>query len=140
MANAFGLIGGDANAVEGKKRPLSSMTPTLVLKNDKPWLVTGSPGGARIITTVLQSILNTIDHGMNPAEAIVTPRVHHQWLPDELRVEEGLSLDTLKLLVERGHKISEKAPMGRIQIIQALGDGFYGYSDPRNPDGKTQGF
>ncbi|MFY1026644.1 gamma-glutamyltransferase [Actinobacillus seminis] len=140
VANAFGLIGGDANAVEGKKRPLSSMTPTLVLKNDKPWLVTGSPGGARIITTVLQSILNTIDHGMNPAEAIVTPRVHHQWLPDELRVEEGLSLDTLKLLVERGHKISEKAPMGRIQIIQALGDGFYGYSDPRNPDGKTQGF
>ena len=140
VANAFGLIGGDANAVEGKKRPLSSMTPTLVLKNDKPWLVTGSPGGARIITTVLQSILNTIDHGMNPAEAIVTPRVHHQWLPDELRVEEGLSPDTLKLLVERGHKISEKAPMGRIQIIQALDDGFYGYSDPRNPDGKTQGF
>ncbi|MDY4478990.1 MAG: gamma-glutamyltransferase [[Pasteurella] aerogenes] len=140
VANAFGLIGGDANAVEGKKRPLSSMTPTLVLKNDKPWLVTGSPGGARIITTVLQSILNTIDHGMNPAEAIVTPRVHHQWLPDELRVEEGLSPDTLKLLAERGHKISEKAPMGRIQIIQALDDGFYGYSDPRNPDGKTQGF
>lgn len=140
VANAFGLIGGDANAVEGKKRPLSSMTPTLVLKNDKPWLVTGSPGGARIITTVLQSILNTIDHGMNPAEAIVTPRVHHQWLPDELRVEEGLSPDTLKLLSERGHKISEKAPMGRIQIIQALDDGFYGYSDPRNPDGKTQGF
>ena len=140
VANACGVIGGDANAGEGKKRPLSSMTLTLVLKNDKPWLVTGSPGGARIITTVLQSILNTIDHGMNPAEAIVTPRVHHQWLPDELRVEEGLSPDTLKLLVERGHKISEKAPMGRIQIIQALDDGFYGYSDPRNPDGKTQGF
>lgn len=68
----------------------------------------------------------------------MTCGIHHQWLPDELRVEEGLSPDTLKLLVERGHKISEKAPMGRIQIIQALGDGFYGYSDPRNPDGKTQ--
>lgn len=140
VANAFGLIGGDANAIEGKKRPLSSMTPTLVLKEDKPWLVTGSPGGARIITTVLQSILNTVDHGMNPAEAIVTPRVHHQWLPDELRIEEGISPDTLKLLEQKGHKINVKAPMGRIQIIQAREDGFYGYSDPRNPDGKTIGF
>lgn len=140
VANAFGLIGGDANAVEGKKRPLSSMTPTLVLKEDKPWLVTGSPGGARIITTVLQSILNTVDHGMNPAEAIVTPRVHHQWLPDELRIEEGISPDTLKLLEQKGHKINVKAPMGRIQIIQAREDGFYGYSDPRNPDGRTIGF
>ncbi|MFK5102404.1 gamma-glutamyltransferase [Glaesserella parasuis] len=140
VANAFGLIGGDVNAVEGKKRPLSSMTPTLVLKEDKPWLVTGSLGGARIITTVLQSILNTVDHGMNPAEAIVTPRVHHQWLPDELRIEEGISPDTLKLLEQKGHKINVKAPMGRIQIIQAREDGFYGYSDPRNPDGRTIGF
>ncbi|OOF59649.1 gamma-glutamyltransferase [Rodentibacter myodis] len=140
VANAFGLIGGDANAIAAKKRPLSSMTPTLVLKDNKPWLVTGSPGGARIITTVLQSISNTIDHGMNPAEAIVSPRVHHQWLPDELRIEEGISPDTLTLLKEKGHNIKLKAPMGRVQIIQARESGFYGYSDPRNPDGKTQGF
>lgn len=140
VANAFGLIGGDANAIEAKKRPLSSMTPTIVMKDNKPWLVTGSPGGARIITTVLQSIVNTIDHQMNPAEAIVTPRVHHQWLPDELRVEEGLSRDTIHLLKEKGHKVVEKAAMGRVQIIQARDGGFYGYSDPRNPEGKTLGY
>ncbi|HBO37868.1 MAG TPA: gamma-glutamyltransferase, partial [Pasteurellaceae bacterium] len=113
VANAYGLIGGESNAIAAKKRPLSSMTPTLVMKDNKPWLVTGSPGGARIITTVLQSIVNTVDHGMNPAEAIVTPRIHHQWLPDELRVEEGLSPDTLSLLREMGYDIKEKAPMGR---------------------------
>ena len=140
IPNAFGLVGGSANAIAPKKRPLSSMTPTIVLKNDKPWLVTGSPGGARIITTVLQSIVNTIDHGMNPAEAIVTPRVHHQWLPDELRIEDGISPDTIALLQQKGHKVALKAPMGRVQIIQADESGFYGYSDPRNPDGKTLGY
>ena len=140
VPNAFGLVGGAANAIEAKKRPLSSMTPTIVMKNNKPWLVTGSPGGARIITTVLQSVVNTIDHEMNPAEAIITPRVHHQWLPDELRVEEGISPDTIKLLQDKGHNVVTKAPMGRIQIIQADDSGFYGYSDPRNPDGKTLGF
>ena len=140
VPNAFGLVGGTANAIEAKKRPLSSMTPTIVMKNNKPWLVTGSPGGARIITTVLQSVVNTIDHEMNPAEAIITPRVHHQWLPDELRVEEGISPDTIKLLQDKGHNVVTKAPMGRIQIIQADDSGFYGYSDPRNPDGKTLGF
>ena len=140
VPNAFGLVGGTANAIEAKKRPLSSMTPTIVMKNNKPWLVTGSPGGARIITTVLQSVVNMIDHEMNPAEAIITPRVHHQWLPDELRVEEGISPDTIKLLQDKGHKVVTKAPMGRIQIIQADDSGFYGYSDPRNPDGKTLGF
>ena len=140
VPNAYGLIGGESNAVAAKKRPLSSMTPTIVVKGGKPWLVTGSPGGARIITTVLQSIVNTIDHGMNPAKAIVTPRVHHQWLPDELRVEEGLSPDTLALLKNMGYAVKEKAPMGRIQIIQADENGFYGYSDPRNPDGKTLGY
>ena len=140
VPNAFGLVGGTANAIEAKKRPLSSMTPTIVMKNNKPWLVTGSPGGARIITTVLQSVVNTIDHEMNPAEAIITPRVHHQWLPDELRVEAGISPDTIKLLQDKGHKVVTKAPMGRIQIIQADDSGFYGYSDPRNPDGKTLGF
>lgn len=140
VPNAFGLIGGDANAVAAKKRPLSSMTPTIVMKDDKPWLVTGSPGGARIITTVLQSIVNTIDYGMNPAEAIMVPRVHHQWLPDEIRIEEGISPDTIHLLQQDGYNVIPKATMGRVQIIQAREDGFYGASDPRNPDGLTLGF
>ncbi|OBX03959.1 gamma-glutamyltranspeptidase [Gallibacterium genomosp. 3] len=140
VPNAFGLIGGTANAIEAKKRPLSSMTPTLVMKDNKPWLVTGSPGGARIITTVLQSIVNTIDYNMNVAEAIMTPRVHHQWLPDELRIEEGISPDTIHLLEKQGYKVITKATMGRVQIIQAKDDGFYGASDPRNPDGATLGY
>ena len=82
--NAFGLVGGDANAPGPRKRPLSSMTPTIVLKNGKPFLVTGSPGGSRIITAVLQIIINVIDRGMNIADAVAAPRIHHQWLPDEV--------------------------------------------------------
>ena len=140
VANAYGLVGGDANAVAAKKRPLSSMTPTMVLKDGKPTLVTGSPGGARIITTVLQTVVNTIDFGMNPAEAASTPRVHHQWTPDELRVEKGLSPDTLALLKQRGHNIVVKPAMGRTQTIALRGGMLYGYSDPRNPDGKTLGY
>ena len=140
VANAYGLVGGDANAVAPKKRPLSSMTPTLVLKDGKPALVTGSPGGARIITTVLQTVVNTIDFGMNPAEAAAAPRVHHQWTPDELRVEKGLSPDTIALLKQRGHNIAVKPSMGRTQTIQIRGGTLYGYSDPRNPDGKTLGY
>ncbi|MBV7388561.1 gamma-glutamyltransferase [Pasteurellaceae bacterium TAE3-ERU1] len=140
VPNAFGLIGGDANAVEANKRPLSSMTPTIVMKDDKPWLVTGSPGGARIITTVLQSILNTIDFGLNPAEAISVPRVHHQWLPDEIRIEDGISPDTVHLLENQGYTVKLKSTMGRVQIIQVREDGLYGASDPRNPDGATLGY
>jgi gamma-glutamyltranspeptidase/glutathione hydrolase len=111
-----------------------------VLKDGKPVLVTGSPGGARIITTVLQTVVNTIDFGMNPAEAASTPRVHHQWTPDELRVEKGLSPDTLALLRQRGHNIAVKPSMGRTQTIALRGGVLYGYSDPRNPDGKTLGY
>lgn len=140
VANAYGLVGGDANAVAAKKRPLSSMTPTLVLKDGKPTLVTGSPGGARIITTVLQTVVNTIDFANNPAEAAATPRIHHQWTPDELRVEKGLSPDTLALLKQRGHNIAVKASMGRTQTIQIRNGLLYGYSDPRNPDGQTLGY
>ena len=140
VPNAFGLIGGDANAVGPYKRPLSSMSPTFVLKDGKPFLVTGSPGGSRIITTTLQTILNVIDHDMNVAEATITPRIHHQWAPDQLRVEKGLSADTIKILQDKGQKVSVQPAMGRTQTIQIKPDGFYGYSDPRNPDGRTLGF
>ncbi|NIF86555.1 gamma-glutamyltransferase [Comamonas sp. Tr-654] len=140
VANAYGLVGGDANAVQAGKRPLSSMTPTLVLKDGKPVLVTGSPGGARIITTVLQQVVNHIDFGMNPAEAASTPRFHHQWTPDELRVEKGFSPDTLALLRQWGHKVALKASMGRSQTIEVRDGLLRGASDPRNPDGKTIGF
>ncbi|KAF1048451.1 MAG: Glutathione hydrolase proenzyme [Herbaspirillum frisingense] len=140
VPNAFGLVGGDANAVGPYKRPLSSMSPTFVLKDGKPFLVTGSPGGSRIITTTLQTILNVIDHDMNVAEATITPRIHHQWAPDQLRVEKGLSADTIKILQDKGQKVSVQPSMGRTQTIQIKQDGFYGFSDPRNPDGRTIGF
>lgn len=140
VANAYGLIGGDANAVAPGKRPLSSMTPTFVLKDGKPTLVTGSPGGARIITTVLQTVVNNIDYGMNPAEAAAAPRVHHQWLPDELRIEKGLSPDTVNLLKQWGHNVAVKASMGRTQTIELRNGVLYGASDPRNPDGRTLGY
>ena len=142
VPNAFGLVGGDANAVAPGKRPLSSMTPTIVLKDGKTWLVTGSPGGARIITTVLQVVMNMIDHGMNVAEASTAPRVHHQWLPDELRLEEGISRDTTRLLAARGHVLAERPVMGSTQSIlrdPATG-ALLGASDPRRPDAATLGY
>lgn len=140
VPNAFGLVGGSANAIEAGKRPLSSMSPTMVLKDGKPWLVTGSPGGARIITTVLQQIINAVDFGMNAAAATNTPRFHHQWLPDELRLEVGFSPDTIQLLEDAGYKVKVEPSMGRTQTIQIIDDTMYGYSDPRNPDGSALGY
>ncbi|MGO1310557.1 MAG: gamma-glutamyltransferase [Kluyvera intermedia] len=141
VPNVYGLVGGDANAVGPKKRPLSSMSPTIVVKDGKTWLVTGSPGGSRIITTVLQMVVNTVDFGMNVAEATNAPRFHHQWLPDELRVEKGFSPDTLKLLEGKGQKVVLKEAMGSTQSIMVVPDGtLYGASDPRSPDDLTAGY
>ena len=140
VANAYGLVGGDANAVQAGKRPLSSMTPTLALKDGRIAIVTGSPGGPRIITTVLETLVDMIDFQMNPAEAAATLRFHHQWTPDELRVEKGLSRDTLDLLQAKGHRIVVKPVMGRTQTIQVRDGLLYGASDPRNPDGRTLGY
>lgn len=140
VPNGYGLIGGDANAVEGKKRPLSSMSPTLVFKNGKPIMATGSPGGSRIITTTLQIIMNVIDHKMNIAEATNAVRVHHQWLPDELRIEKGLNQDTIKLLKAKGQNVVEKEAMGSTQSIMHTDKGFFGASDPRTPSALTVGY
>lgn len=137
--NAFGLLGGSANAIEPGKRPLSSMTPVIVLKEGKPWLATGTPGGARIITTVLQTVLNTIDFKMNIAEALSMPRVHHQWMPDYLRIEKGLSPDTIRLLKDKGHDIRIMPTMGRVQTVQQQQGFLFGATDPRNPDGAAIG-
>jgi len=140
VPNAYGLVGGDANAVGPRKRPLSSMSPTIVLKDGKPWLITGSPGGARIITTTLQVLVNMIDFGMNPAEAGSAVRFHDQWLPDELRIERGLSPDTIALLRGMGHTVVERQAMGDTQTIQITPDGFFGYADQRDPNGAARGF
>jgi gamma-glutamyltranspeptidase/glutathione hydrolase len=140
VPNAYGLIGGDANAVGPNKRPLSSMSPTIVLRQGKPFLVTGSPGGSRIISTVLQIIMNVIDHGMNIAEATYASRIHHQWLPDELRIEEGLSPDTIRLLEQMGHEVSVQDAMGSTQSIMITEAGLFGSSDPRTPGALTLGY
>ncbi len=140
VPNAYGLIGGEANAIEPGKRPLSSMTPTIVFKDGKPWLATGSPGGSRIITTVLQVIMNMIDHGMNVAAASSAPRIHHQWLPDQLRVEVGLSPDTVSLLSAKGHDVVVMDAMGSTQSVMRTDAGFFGASDPRRPDALTLGY
>ncbi|MCA3562728.1 MAG: gamma-glutamyltransferase [Methylocystis sp.] len=139
VPNAYGLVGGDANAPGAGKRPLSSMSPTIVFKDGKPFLVTGSPGGSRIITTVLQVLMNVIDHGMNVAEATEAVRVHHQWLPDELRVERGLSADTIRLLRARGHKVEIRQAMGSTQSILLTKQGFEGASDLRQAGTLTAG-
>ena len=140
VPNGYGLIGGDANAVEANKRPLSSMSPTLVFKDSKPYIVTGSPGGSRIITTVTQVISNVIDHDMNIAEATHAPRIHDQWLPDEIRIEKALNIDTIKKLESMGHKVNPQAAMGSTQSIMITPNGVYGSSDPRIVDAAVVGY
>jgi gamma-glutamyltranspeptidase/glutathione hydrolase len=129
--NAYGLVGGDANSVSPGARPLSSMTPTFVFRDGRLVLVTGSPGGSRIISTVLQVLVNTLDFGLNIAEAVAAPRVHHQWRPDALLVERGLSPDTLANLRERGHRVVVGSTSGSANSIAVGPDGLSGASDTR---------
>ena len=141
VPNAYGLIGGEANKIEPNKRMLSSMSPTIVKKNGKNFLVTGSPGGSRIITTTLQVIMNVIDHNLNIQAAVNAPRFHHQWLPDEIRIEQGFSPDTIRILSGMGHKVVRKSSMGAIQSIMIGSDGvFYGGADSRRSTSSAMGF
>jgi gamma-glutamyltranspeptidase/glutathione hydrolase len=139
VPNAYGLVGGKANAVQPNKRPLSSMTPTLVFKKGKPFLATGSPGGSRIISTTLQVILNVVDHKMNIRAATQAPRIHHQWLPDQLEMETGFSQETVRVLRNKGHLIADTEPIGSTQSILRNAIGFYGASDPRRPGALAKG-
>lgn len=116
--NMFGLVQGKTNAIAPGKRPLSSMSPTIVTKNGQTYLVLGSPGGSRIITITLETVLNMIDYGMKPQEAVNAPRIHHQWLPDKVYYERrGLSPDTLKLLRKQGYNMVEQSPWGAAEVI-----------------------
>ncbi len=140
--NMFGLVQGEANAIAPRKRPLSSMTPTIVLEGDKPRLVLGSPGGGTIINTVLQVLLNVLVYKMDVRQAVTSPRFHHQWMPDELVLEEwGFSADTVEKLKAAGYKITERGHIGECQAI-ALDPqtGWrFGAADPRG-DGKAAGY
>ncbi len=137
--NGYGLIGGEANKIEPNKRMLSSMSPTIVKQDGKNVLVTGSPGGSRIITTTLQVIMNVVDHGLNIKSAVAAPRMHHQWLPDELRVEEGLNPDTIRMLEEMGHVVKQRSAMGAIQSIMVKDDMMYSGADPRRSTAEASG-
>ena len=130
--NMFGLLGNEANAIEPKKRPLSSMTPTIVLKDGQPFLILGTPGGSTIITTVLQNLLNVVIHGMDIREAVSSPRVHSQWMPDMVFHEQrGLSKRLIKKLTARGHEVKLRGNIGEANGIMIDDQGFWGGPDSR---------
>jgi gamma-glutamyltranspeptidase/glutathione hydrolase len=142
--NMYGLIQGERNAVAPRKRPLSAMTPTIVLRKDGSfWFTVGTPGGPTIINTVLCVITNVVDHGMNIQQAIDFPRIHHQWLPDELVFEPyGLSGDTQKALTVMGHKLARARYLGNAEgiMIEEKTGIRLGATDPRRSDGPAVGY
>lgn len=129
--NMFGLIQGEADAIAPRKTPLSSMTPTILTKDGKLFMVVGSPGGPTIINTVLQTILNVIDFHMNAQEAVDQPRIHHQWMPDEIRLERGISPDTIGILRSMGHKVVETGSIGELAVILSRNGWLEGAPDGR---------
>jgi gamma-glutamyltranspeptidase / glutathione hydrolase len=141
-ANMFGLVQGEANAIAPGKRPLSSMTPTIVLKDGKLFMTAGAPGGSRISTAVAQVILNVVDFGMNVQDAVDAPRVHHQWQPDTLSLERGVSPDTVALLKRRGYDVDYAPGVVLAQVAAIVSDGGWlqGGSDGRSPAGKAAGY
>jgi gamma-glutamyltranspeptidase/glutathione hydrolase len=139
-ANAYGLVGYDANLPGPGKRPLSSMAPTIVLKEGKPFLITGSPGGSRIITAVLQILVNAIDFHMPIEQAVSAPRLHHQWQPDEVYVEPGFAPDVLEALAKRGHNIVPTPSYSSTNSIEVTPDGYIGAADRRTRGSLAAGY
>jgi len=122
-----------ANALAPRKRMMSTMAPTIVFRDGKPWLVTGTPGGSTIPNTILHIIVNVVDHRMNIAAATHAPRVHQQWKPTKLEVEPGYNVDTLRLLEQKGHDVEVESTIGSAQSIVIDNGRFYGAADPRRP-------
>ena len=136
IPDAFGLMGSENNLIRPNRRPVSSMSPVMVSRDGQPILMTGSPGGSKIISANMQMVLNVLEFGMNIADAAVAPRIHHQWRPDALEIESGISPDTVTRLIDKGHKINfsqRSAGMGSLQTVMWKDGLFYGYSDPRRP-------
>jgi len=140
--NMYGLVQGEANAIAPGKRPLSSMTPTILVKDGRPFMTVGAPGGSRISTAVLQVILNVVDFGMNAQDAVDAPRVHHQWQPDRLSLERGISPDTVTLLKARGYDVDYSPGVILAQTAAIVSDGGWlqGGSDGRSAAGKAAGY
>jgi gamma-glutamyltranspeptidase/glutathione hydrolase len=138
--NFYGLLGREANEPGPGKRPLSSMTPTIILKNGKPFLITGSPGGSRIITAVLQVVVNVIDRGMDIAGAVAAPRVHNQWMPDQVFAEPAVPAELVAALQARGDKVVPQRPFTSANSIMITLQGFVGAADPRTRGALAIGF
>jgi gamma-glutamyltranspeptidase / glutathione hydrolase len=141
VPNIFGLIGGEKNAIAPNKIPLSSMTPTIITEKGQLKMALGAPGGSTIITTVWQIILNVLEHQMNASAAISAPRIHHQWIPEQINIEPfGLDVETIRELTKKGHKIEQRSPWGNGNLIVVRKDGkLEGGADPRG-DGIAQGY
>ncbi|MEO8028333.1 MAG: gamma-glutamyltransferase [Bryobacteraceae bacterium] len=145
-ANAYGLIQGEANAIQPGKRPVSSMSPTILSKDGKLLLVIGAPGGTRITTAVMQAILNVVDFGMNIQDAIDVPRIHHQWMPDQIFAERGISPDTVAVLRQMGHKVEANSTVGALVVgihVETDREGrrwLTGGWDARRGEGKASGW
>jgi len=140
VPNIYGAVGGEANAIAPGKRMLSSMTPTLVLQNEKPFLVVGTPGGTTIPTSVFQTIVNIIDFKMSTEDAVYKPKFHHQWLPDQIDVEKSFPQETRDALVKMGYKVVQRSNIGRVEVIKILADGsFEAVADNRGDD-SAEGF
>ena len=139
-ANAYGLVGFAANLPGPGKKPLSSMTPTIVLKDGKPVLITGTPGGSRIITTVLQVIVNVIDFGMPVDKAVQAARLHNQWQPDEVTVEPGFPADMIAALKARGHNVVPSLARTSANSIAVTPGGYVGAADSRSRGALAAGY
>ena len=140
VPNQFGLLGGEANKIEPFKRPLSSMTPTLVFKDSNPIIATGSPGGSVIITAVLQFLLNMLVFDMEISDATVVPRIHHQWVPDILFLEKGFDINHAREIESFGQKIISSGPRTSLESLEIQNDLFYGFGDTRRPDSRAAGY
>jgi gamma-glutamyltranspeptidase / glutathione hydrolase len=138
--NMYGAVGGEANAITAGKRMLSSMTPTIVLKNDKPFLVLGTPGGTTIPTSVFQTLINIIDFKLGTEDAINKPKFHHQWLPDVVDIEPGFPLSTSNALRSKGYQLNERSAIGRTEVIKVLADGRIEAVADRRGDDSAEGY
>jgi gamma-glutamyltranspeptidase/glutathione hydrolase len=140
VPNLYGLVQGENNKIEPGKRPLSSMSPTIVTRDGKPWMILGTPGGSRIITAVTLTMLNVIDFGMDLQEAVDAPRIHQQWLPEETYVElRAVSPDTRAILESMGHKLTVPQPENHVAAILIENGKFQGAIDPRRSTGLALG-
>lgn len=139
VPNMYGAVGNEKNAIAPGKRMLSSMTPTIVLKNNKPYLVVGTPGGTTITTSVFQTLVNVLEFGMSAEDAVNKPKFHHQWLPDDIKVEKDFDATVKKQLEAMGYKITERGAIGRTELIMIKGKQIIAVGDKRGDD-DAEGF